>query len=225
MQTNKTYMPEDWSNFLQSEMAKPYFEDLKNVIIKERLAYTIYPKGKEVLNAFKQISLDEVRVVLIGQDPYHGPSQANGLAFSVSSEVTIPPSLQNIFKELCADISCQTPKNGDLTKWANQGVLLLNSILTVRHKSPASHKNLGWELFTDSVIQKLSEEKNHLVFILWGAFAQGKAAFIDETKHTIITSPHPSPFSAHKGFFGSKPFSKTNEALLANSQTPIDWSL
>ncbi len=186
----------------------------------------IYPTGPLIFNAFEKTPIDQVRVVLLGQDPYHGPGQAHGLSFSVQPGIKPPPSLINIFKELKSDIGLvNIPTNGDLTAWAQQGVLLLNASLTVRDNEPNSHANLGWSPFTDAVIETVSRTCNHVVFILWGKFAQQKAPLIDQDKHLILASAHPSPFSADKGFFGSKPFSKTNDWLIAHGIDPIDWAL
>jgi uracil-DNA glycosylase len=186
----------------------------------------IYPKGSDIFNAFNKTPFDKVEVVILGQDPYHGENQAHGLSFSVQKGITIPPSLRNIYKELQTDIPVFIiPGHGDLTKWAEQGVLLLNASLTVRAGIPGSHQKKGWEEFTDNVIKTISDKKEGIVFILWGSFAQAKAELIDKAKHHIIKSPHPSPFSADRGFFGSKPFSKTNEILIKEGKKPIDWQI
>lgn len=214
-----------WQSFLEEELTKPYFENLLKTISDERNMAPVYPESSLVFNAFKLFTVANLKVVILGQDPYHGAGQANGLAFSVNPEIKIPPSLNNIFKELEVDVGLKKTASGDLTKWAQQGVLLLNTILTVRHKTPGSHKNFGWELFTDAVIKKISVHKAHVVFILWGSFAQSKMPLIDASKHTILKASHPSPFSAHRGFLGSKPFTTTNVALKAHNQIPIDWSL
>ena len=214
-----------WLLVLQDEFDKEYMVKLKAFLQNEREAgHKIYPKGSDIFNAFQKTPFDQLKVVILGQDPYHGPGQAHGLSFSVQKGINPPPSLKNIFKELVKDIPGFTiPSNGDLSSWAEQGVLLLNATLTVRDSSPASHQKKGWEEFTDKVIKTISEQKEGIVFILWGAFAQAKAELIDQTKHFIIKSPHPSPFSADRGFFGSKPFSKTNEILLKTGKTPINW--
>ena len=225
MQVSKLNINPTWRNFLSEEFAKPYFKSLIKSISDQRSTTTIYPEESLLFNAFNLLEIEDLKVVILGQDPYHGEGQANGLAFSVNPEMKIPPSLSNIFKELQADTGAEKPTSGDLTKWAEQGVLLLNTILTVRHKSPSAHKNLGWELFTDAVITKLSEQRAHVVFILWGAFAQSKISLIDTSKHTLLKSTHPSPFSAHRGFFGSKPFTNANNALQQHNQTLIDWRL
>jgi len=214
-----------WLQVLQDEFEKEYMIKLKAFLKNEKNAgYKIYPKGSDIFNAFKKTPFDQLKVVILGQDPYHGPDQAHGLSFSVQKGVNPPPSLKNIFKELVKDIPGFTiPTHGDLSSWAEQGVLLLNATLTVRDSSPGSHQKKGWEEFTDKVIKTISEQKEGIVFILWGAFAQAKAELIDQTKHFIIKSPHPSPFSADRGFFGSKPFSKTNEILLKTEKKPINW--
>lgn len=194
----------------------------------ERVAYSsndIFPLRKDLYRALQLSPLNTVKVVIIGQDPYHGTNQANGLAFSVNKGIKIPPSLRNIYKELEDDLGIDTPKHGDLTEWAKQGVLLLNSVLTVQKDTPGSHRSLGWEEYTDSVIKELSLQKENLVFILWGKYAEQKRELIDEKKHLLIISPHPSPFSARRGFFGSKPFSKTNTYLREHGISPIDWTV
>jgi uracil-DNA glycosylase len=185
----------------------------------------IYPPINQVYRALELTPIEKVKVVILGQDPYHGENEANGLAFSVNKDIRIPPSLRNIYKELKDDLCIEIPEHGDLTNWAKEGVLLLNSVLTVEKDKPASHRNLGWEQYTDSIIKEISDSKEHVVFILWGKYAQGKIPLIDQTKHLVISSPHPSPFSARKGFFGSKPFSRTNEYLRLNHIEPIDWSI
>jgi uracil-DNA glycosylase len=214
-----------WKALLREEFEKPYFQKLTEFIKDEYSNSTIFPKGEYIFRAFDECPVDKVKVVIIGQDPYHTPNVANGLAFSVTPGTRIPPSLRNIFKELESDLNIKISSNGDLSKWANQGVLLLNATLTVRKSQAGSHQNKGWEEFTDSVIKKLSEAKTNLVFFLWGAYAQKKENFIDISKHLIIKSAHPSPFSADRGFFGSKPFSKTNEYLAKNNLKIIDWQL
>lgn len=212
-----------WKAVLKEEFEKPYFEDLVNFVKSEYKTHTVYPPGNRIFSAFDFTPFDEVKVVIIGQDPYHGPNQANGLCFSVADGVRQPPSLQNIFKELYDDLGVSVPASGNLERWAKQGVLLLNATLTVRASQAGSHQNKGWETFTDAVIQKLSDEKENLVFILWGAYAQKKGSIIDTAKHFIIKSTHPSPFSAHNGFFGSKPFSKTNAYLKKENMQEINW--
>lgn len=212
-----------WKAVLKEEFEKPYFEDLVNFVKSEYKTHTVYPPGNRIFSAFDFTPFNEVKVVIIGQDPYHGPNQANGLCFSVADGVRQPPSLQNIFKELRDDLGVTVPVSGNLERWAKQGVLLLNATLTVRASQAGSHQNKGWETFTDAVIQKLSDEKENLVFILWGAYAQKKGSIIDTAKHFIIKSTHPSPFSAHNGFFGSKPFSKTNAYLKKENMQEINW--
>jgi len=201
--------------------------NLREFLKTEKAAgYKIYPKGSDIFNAFSKTPFDELKVVIIGQDPYHGVNQAHGLSFSVQKGITPPPSLKNIYKELLTDIpGFAIPSHGDLTEWAEQGVLLLNATLTVRDSTPASHQKKGWEEFTDQVIKTISEKKEGIVFILWGSYAQAKAELIDQKKHFIIKSPHPSPFSADRGFFGSKPFSKTNAILAKEGKKPIDWQI
>ena len=212
-----------WKKALASEFKKPYFEELGDFLHDEYDNETVYPPMKSVFRAFDLCPYDDVKVVIIGQDPYHGPKQANGLSFSVGKNVAVPPSLQNIYKEIQSDLGLSIPKNGDLTYLAEQGVLLLNATLTVRANEPGSHQGHGWETFTDAVIQTLSDKKENLVFILWGKFAEGKGSKIDSEKHLILTSAHPSPFSAHHGFFGSRHFSKTNEYLKTHAKKPIEW--
>ena len=215
-----------WQSLLESEKEQAYFQAILTYVKNQRLAgKIIYPKQADVFNAFKLSPFEKVKVVLLGQDPYHGPHQAHGLAFSVQRGVKPPPSLQNIFKELHDDLGLPIPTHGCLEHWAEQGVLLLNTFLTVEAGKPQSHANIGWETFTDKVIRILSAEKNKLIFLLWGAHAQRKGEMINPGKHIILTCAHPSPFSAHRGFFGCKPFSKTNAILKANGQEEIDWSL
>ncbi|SMG15760.1 Uracil-DNA glycosylase [Marivirga sericea] len=212
-----------WKGKLSHEFEKDYFSSLTSFVKSEFQSKTIYPPAKEIFRAFDACPFNEVKVVILGQDPYHGAGQANGLCFSVHPGVPMPPSLVNIFKERKSDLGKQMPPNGDLTVWAKQGVLLLNATLTVAAKSPGSHQKKGWEEFTDAVIQKLSNDKEDLVFILWGAYAQKKGIVIDRNKHFVIESAHPSPFAAHRGFYGSKPFSRCNEFLTAQNKDPIDW--
>jgi uracil-DNA glycosylase len=215
-----------WKEVLKQEFTKDYFKQIVNHLKTEKSAKaTIFPTGSLIFNAFAQTPFNKVKVVILGQDPYHGIGQAMGLSFSVPDGVAIPPSLQNIFKELHSDIGMQIPKTGNLTSWAIQGVLLLNAVLTVRENEAASHSKIGWTNFTDAVIRKLSKEKQNLVFLLWGKFAHEKHILIDDTRHTVLKAAHPSPLSAYHGFFGCKHFSKTNEALVKNSIDPIDWSL
>jgi uracil-DNA glycosylase len=214
---------DSWKSHLKEEFHKPYFKELTEFVKSEVKKNTIYPPGPMIFNAFDKCPFDKVEVVIIGQDPYHGPRQANGLSFSVNEGIKPPPSLVNIFKEIKNDLGKDIPASGNLERWAKQGVLLLNATLTVQANSPGSHQNKGWEEFTDAIIRKLNDEKEHLVFILWGAYAQNKGSIIDEKKHFVIKSPHPSPFSANRGFFGSKPFSKANEYLKKVGKKPIDW--
>jgi uracil-DNA glycosylase len=214
-----------WKEVLKDEFEKEYFKDLVTFVKKEYSSKKIFPEGEDIFRAFKLCTFNKVKVVIIGQDPYHGEKQANGLAFSVHRGVNNPPSLQNIFKELHNDLSIDIPKSGELENWAKQGVLLLNATLTVEAHRAGSHQHKGWEEFTDAIVKKLSDEKNNLVFILWGKYAQEKGKNIDINKHYIIKSAHPSPFSAHKGFFGSKPFSKTNIYLKSKNIKEINWSL
>lgn len=214
----------DWDIVLQDEFNKAQYNELWRFLRNEYTHHIVYPKMTDILAAFKLTPYQEVKAVILGQDPYHGHGQAHGLSFSVQHGVKLPPSLRNIFKELASDIGVPMPTEGTLTGWAEQGVLLLNTALTVREGEAASHRGKGWELFTDEVIRKLSMRKEPIVFILWGKHAQEKSALIDRTRHAIIESPHPSPFSASRGFFGSKPFSKTNDYLREWNEKPIDWS-
>lgn len=214
---------DSWKSVLKDEFEKAYFKDLTDFVKSEYSSQTIFPPGRQIFSAFEHTPFDRVKVVIIGQDPYHGRGQANGLCFSVSDGIPFPPSLQNIFKELKDDLNIEIPKSGNLERWADQGVLLLNATLTVRESNAGSHQNRGWEQFTDAVIQKLSTEKQYLVFILWGSYAQKKGAMIDPSKHFIIKSAHPSPLSSYRGFFGSKPFSKTNQFLKSIGKEEIKW--
>ena len=214
---------ESWKRRLAEEFEKDYFVKLTEFVRAEYASKTIYPPARFIFNAFDHCPFDEVKVVIIGQDPYHGPGQAHGLCFSVAEGVPNPPSLQNIFKEILSDLGKPLPPNGDLTRWANQGVLLLNATLTVQAHQAGSHQRKGWEAFTDAAIRHLAEEREHIVFILWGAYAQKKGAFIDRNKHLVLTSAHPSPLSAYNGFFGNKHFSRTNEYLKAHGITEIEW--
>jgi uracil-DNA glycosylase len=217
---------EGWKNILKNEFSKSYFQNaVTSIKVEKSQGKTIYPPGPLIFNAFDKTPFDKVKVVLLGQDPYHGYGQAHGLSFSVPDGVTPPPSLINIFKELNSDIGMPVPATGNLTKWATRGVLLLNAALTVRANEPASHAKIGWMEFTNVVISKISEEKEEVVFLLWGRFAQEKQVLIDETKHYVLKAAHPSPFSADKGFFGCKHFSKTNDYLMKKRQEPIDWNL
>ncbi len=212
-----------WKGALQDEFGKQYFADLTAFVKEEYKQGPVFPPPKELFRAFDLTPFNQVKVVILGQDPYHGPNQANGLSFAVGEGVALPPSLQNIYKELESDLGEPAKKTGDLERWAKQGVLLLNATLTVRAKTPGSHQNKGWEQFTDVAIKALSERREHLVFILWGNYARQKGAAIDRTKHLVIESAHPSPFSAYNGFFGSRPFSKTNGYLKKVGEAPIVW--
>lgn len=216
---------QSWKEKLEGEFEKEYFTALSTFVKKEYQDGVVYPAPKNIFRAFDLCAFEKVKVVILGQDPYHGEGQANGLAFSVDENTKLPPSLQNIFKEIESDcgLSVSTGSNGDLSRWARQGVLLLNATLTVRAHTPGSHQEQGWEQFTDEVIHKLSEKRENLVFILWGNYAKAKGAHIDRTKHLVLEAPHPSPFSAYSGFFGSKHFSTTNEYLASHGENPIDW--
>ena len=215
-----------WKEILNEEFDKPYFQHIPLHLKTEKSqGKTIYPPGSFIFNAFNTTPFDKIKVVIIGQDPYHGTGQAHGLCFSVQNGVPPPPSLINIFKELKEDIGMAIPYHGNLTKWAEQGVFLLNASLTVRAGEPMSHSKIGWAQFTDAVIKTISEQKDHVVFLLWGKFAQDKKVLIDETKHLILRAAHPSPLSAHSGFFGCKHFSKANEYLMSKGIDPVDWSL
>ena len=215
----------DWLEPLKPEFSKPYYRELFQFVNEEYRTRLIYPPADDIFNAFHMTPLHEVKVVILGQDPYHGDGQAHGLCFSVKPDVEIPPSLVNIYQELHDDLGCYIPNNGCLTKWADQGVLLLNTVLTVRAHQANSHCGHGWEEFTDAAIRILNEQDRPIVFILWGAPAQKKAAVLTNPKHLVLKSPHPSPLSAYRGFFGSRPFSKTNEFLAANGLEPIDWQI
>lgn len=212
-----------WKEFLKDDFSQPYFAQLKHFLLEEKKNFTIFPPGSFIFNAFNLTPLDQVKVVILGQDPYHDHGQAHGLCFSVMDGVRFPKSLQNIFKELESDLGVPIPFSGNLERWAKQGVLLLNATLTVRAHQAGSHQNQGWETFTDSVIKKLSSQQAGLIFVLWGNYARAKKVFIDTTKHHIIESVHPSPLSAYNGFFGSKPFSKINTIIEESGETPINW--
>ncbi|TXJ26408.1 MAG: uracil-DNA glycosylase [Chitinophagaceae bacterium] len=217
---------ESWKEILKDEFAKPYFQNIVLHLKTERQqGKTIYPPGSLIFNAFNTTPIGQVKVVILGQDPYHGPNQAHGLCFSVQAGVPPPPSLVNIFKELHEDLGIRIPNHGNLTQWAKQGVFLLNASLTVRAGEPMSHAKIGWATFTDTVIRKISEERPHVVFLLWGKFAQEKKVLIDESKHCILKAAHPSPLSAHAGFFGCKHFSKANAYLISKGIDPVDWQL
>ncbi len=212
-----------WKKALSNEFEKPYFTKLADFVRNEYQGETVYPPPKFMFRAFELCPFDNVKAVILGQDPYHGPKQANGLCFSVNEKISLPPSLQNIYKEIHEDLAVSPPSTGDLSGWAEQGILLLNATLTVRANTPGSHQHQGWEEFTDAVIQALSDKKENLVFILWGKYAQEKGAKIDKEKHLVLTAAHPSPFSAYHGFFGCKHFSKTNEYLKKHGKEEIRW--
>lgn len=217
---------QSWKQQLHEEFNKPYFADIVTFLKQEKTSgKTIYPPGPLIFNAFNTTPFDEVKVVILGQDPYHGPGQAHGLCFSVPDKVSPPPSLINIFKEIHEDLGIDIPRHGNLEKWAKQGVLLLNAALTVEAHKPMSHSKTGWHHFTDDVIRIISQNKDHVVFILWGSFARSKQELIDRTKHLVLTAAHPSPLSAHNGFFGCGHFSKTNQWLQQHGLKPVDWSL
>ena len=218
-------IPQSWLDVFKDEFNKDYFNNLKLFLQDEESKYTIYPNQTNIFNAYNSIVFKNVKVVILGQDPYHGPKQAHGLSFSVQDGVPFPPSLKNIFKELVDDIGCTYPRSGNLQYWANQGVMLLNAVLTVRASSANSHKGKGWENFTDATIKAISDNLEHVVFILWGKPAQSKDRLIDSTKHLILKAPHPSPLSSYRGFFGSHPFSQSNDYLALNNKLPIDWCL
>ena len=214
-----------WLPLLEPELQKPYFAELTRRVDEARSTVTVYPSENEVFRAFSLTPPDQVRVVILGQDPYHNDGQAHGLCFSVKPDVEVPPSLVNIYQELHDDLGCYIPNNGYLVKWAKQGVLMLNTVLTVRAHQANSHRGMGWEQFTDAAIRILNEQDRPIVFILWGSPAQKKAQMLDNPKHLILKAPHPSPLSAYRGFFGSRPFSKTNEFLVKNGLAPIDWQI
>lgn len=222
-----TVFDNDWQDILAEEFEKDHFIKLQKFVDEEYNITTVYPPREDVMNAFTTTPYSKVKVVLLGQDPYHGPEQAHGLCFSVNNGVPLPPSLKNIFQELQNDMGCPIPKDGNLLNWANQGVFLLNTVLTVRQGEANSHKGMGWEKFTDAVIKKLAERSQPMIFVLWGKPAQSKKKIIERvgTHHYILEAPHPSPLSAYRGFFGSKPFSKINAKLVEWGQQPIDWSL
>lgn len=213
----------DWNPILQSQLNEPYFAELEDFVLEEYISTTIYPPFQSIFSAFEFCSFSDTKVVILGQDPYHGPGQAHGLSFSVPSDQKIPPSLKNIFTEIHNDLQSLPPHSGNLQDWAKQGVLLLNSVLTVRKNTPASHKNKGWEIFTDFIIQTISQQKQHVVFLLWGKYACDKIHLIDTQKHLVLQAAHPSPFSVHKGFYGCKHFSQTNNYLLSHQLEPIQW--
>lgn len=215
----------DWGPLLQEELDKPYYQELRKKLVEEYRSQTVYPDMHHIYQALHWTAYEDAKVVILGQDPYHGPGQAHGLSFSVQRGVRQPPSLQNIFKELRDDLGCTIPNHSCLEHWARQGVLLLNAVLTVRESQPNSHKGLGWEKMTDRIVAALGERERPLVFILWGRHAQQKASYIDRNRHLVLTSAHPSPLSAHNGFFGSKPFSRANEFLRSTGQDEIEWQI
>ena len=224
MSSKDIKIEKSWKKVLSDEFEKPYFKNLSHFVKDEYSKHSVYPNPKDIFRAFDTCPFEKVKVVILGQDPYHGLKQANGLCFAVSGDISIPPSLQNVFKEIKSDINVTSQKNGDLTRWAKQGVLLLNATLTVRANTPGSHQGKGWEEFTDAVIKKLSDEKENIVFILWGNYAKQKGKVIDRSKHLVLESAHPSPFSAYNGFFGCKHFSKVNKYLKEKGLGEIEWS-
>lgn len=226
MEADQVCLDAGWKKLLIDEFRSPYMQNLKQFLTVEKKAQKqIFPKGSQYFAALDLTPFEKVKVVILGQDPYHGPGQAHGLCFSVQPGVRPPPSLVNIYKEMKADLNIDAPNHGFLVPWAQQGVLLLNSVLTVECHKPASHQNRGWEKFTDQIIRRLNDEREGIAFLLWGSYAQKKGAFIDRKRHLVIESPHPSPLSAHRGFFGSRPFSKINAYLEGQGQSPIDWRL
>lgn len=222
---NKRILHNDWHDYLHEEFSKPYYLQLREFLKVEYFTQTIYPPMEDIFNALHYTPFQKVKAVILGQDPYHGPNQAHGLSFSVQRTVNPPPSLQNIFTELQNDLGIQRPNHGSLIDWAKEGVLLLNTVLTVRQGQAHSHRGKGWESFTDEVIRTLNYKEDPIVYILWGRAAQEKKKLIDTNKHHILQAPHPSPLAAHRGFFGSKPFSQTNELLIKNGQAPINWAI
>jgi uracil-DNA glycosylase len=225
MQTINPVIDEKWKKVLWEEFQSPYFSELKSFLVEELGSYTVYPPGKLIFNAFQHTPFDRVKAVILGQDPYHGKGQAHGLCFSVPPGIPQPPSLVNIFKELQSDLGIPVPSHGNLERWSDQGVLLLNATLTVRAGQAGSHQNKGWETFTNRVIEKISELNNGVVFLLWGRYAQAKESLVDGNKHLVLKAAHPSPFSAYNGFFGCRHFSKTNTYLEQQGKTGIDWTL
>ena len=221
----KKIFDNDWQEVLGEEFEKPYYLELREFLKKEYETATIYPAKENIWTAFEHTAFEDVKVVILGQDPYHGPNQAHGLSFSVQPGIAHPPSLRNMFKELKEDIGCEKPKDGTLTKWSDQGVMMLNTVLTVRQGEANSHRNKGWEIFTDEVIRKLSARDEPIIFVLWGKPAQKKKELIDLERHSVIEAPHPSPLSASRGFFGSKPYSKVNSLLQQRGAEPIDFCL
>lgn len=225
MSETKFKIDKSWSKKLEGQLGAEYFSGLWEFLETEKRLYTVYPVEEQIFAAFNAIAFEKVKVIILGQDPYHGPGQANGLSFSVNKGIKIPPSLKNIFKEVKSDVGGGMPEHGDLTGWSRQGVFLLNATLTVREKQPGSHQNKGWEVFTDHVIKTLSDKREGLIFLLWGGYAGMKENIIDESRHYILKAAHPSPFSAHRGFLGCKHFSKTNEILARLGRSTIDWNL
>ena len=225
MQSLNPQIEESWKLVLQDEFDAPYFHDLTDFLREEKKKYTVYPLGQQIFSAFNHTPFNKVKVVILGQDPYHGPGQAHGLCFSVPEGIPFPPSLNNIFKEIESDVGIPVPATGNLTCWTEQGVLLVNAILTVRDNTPTSHQNKGWEKFTDAVIRNLSEKRKNLIFLLWGNYAQAKESLIDSSRHFILKAAHPSPLSASRGFFGCRHFSKTNQILNDLGLNEIDWRI
>jgi len=225
METSEPKIEAEWLAVLRPEFEKPYFNELKSFLLEEKKLYRIYPPGNRIFAAFDYTPFSKVKVVILGQDPYHGDGQAHVLCFSVPDGIALPPSLVNIYKELSTDLGISLPKSGNLEKWAKQGVLLINATLTVRANQAGSHQRHGWEYFTDEVIRQLSDRQTGLVFILWGSYAQAKEALIDTSKHFILKAVHPSPLSVYRGFFGCRHFSKTNELLASVGKEPVDWNL
>ncbi|MGN0033697.1 MAG: uracil-DNA glycosylase [Candidatus Limimorpha sp.] len=225
MEIKKPDIESSWYEVLKQEFEAPYFYEIKSFLIQEKRQYIVYPPSQQILNAFNLTPFDKVKVVILGQDPYHNVGQAHGLAFSVPNGIMPPPSLKNIFKELNSDIGMPIPRNGNLENWAREGVLLLNSCLTVRANTPASHESIGWQRFTDAAIKALSDRKEHLVFLLWGNYAIAKEKLIDTGKHLVLKTVHPSPLSANRGFFGCRHFSQTNTYLSRNGIAPVKWDI
>jgi len=226
MSNREIQLAEPWLTYLKAEFQESYMERLSSFLRAEKsLGKTIYPQGNNIFAAFDSTKFDDLKVVIIGQDPYHGPGQAHGLSFSVPAGVPIPPSLKNIYKELASDLACDQPSHGNLSSWAEQGVLLLNAVLTVQHANAGSHQGKGWERFTDCVIEVVNKRCDNVVFLLWGAYAQKKGKAIDRDRHLVLQAPHPSPLSAHRGFLGCKHFSATNHYLSQHGKTPIDWQI
>ena len=223
--TDEFVLPESWRGALAEETEKPYFQELAGFVAQQRAEHQVFPPAGEVFSALEHTPYDRVKVLLLGQDPYHDDNQAHGMCFSVKRGVKVPPSLRNVYKELDADLGIPAPAHGNLEAWADQGVLLLNAVLTVRAHEPNSHKNRGWETFTDAILRKVADKRDQVVFVLWGGYAQKKTKLVDRPGHVIMSSAHPSPLSARNGFFGSKPFSAINAALRQAGQPPIDWQI